>query len=319
MSGFADTMQQDREPYCPLIPGELLPDATEAQRSAHAARQADYLLVRKEYDRTFPTWCEKQSRACMAIRSKCEFNNYQKIKPYTRVYQILDILRAGREMGSGKLIELTTRFYALHLIDCKGIADFSGQLSQINYELQDLHPSTAFSEVQLVLRFLQGLGSAYDIFITTLTQSAALIASADAPAITFDAVVQKAYNKEKRQSTSTTSASSALVAHSLPRSSGSVDFYMHYRKARHTEAKCFFKHPYLKKEFDNKRKARDKKRKRSSDERGDSKKPKISSEPTQGETLDTGAVIVNCVAIDNSISGNLAPLPSDDQAFSTPS
>ena len=179
MSGFADTMQQDREPYCPLIPGELPPDATEAQRSAHAARQADYLLVRKEYDRTFPSWCEKQSRACMAIRSKCEFNNYQKIKPYTRVYQILDILRAGREMGSGKLMELTTRFYTLHLADCKGIADFSGQLSQINHELQDLHPSTAFSEVQLVLRFLQGLGSAYDIFITTLTQSAALIASAD--------------------------------------------------------------------------------------------------------------------------------------------
>ncbi|KAE9372962.1 hypothetical protein N431DRAFT_439909 [Stipitochalara longipes BDJ] len=100
-------------------------------------------------------------------------------------------------MGSGKLMELTTRFYALYLADCKSIADFSGQLSQTNHELLDLHPSTAFSEVQLALRFLQGLGSAYDIFITTLTQSATLIAG-DGPAITFDAVVQKAYNEEKR-------------------------------------------------------------------------------------------------------------------------
>jgi hypothetical protein len=83
----------------------------------------------------------------MAIRSKCGYNNYQKVKSKTRVYQMLDVLRAGREKGSGKLMELTTRFYALHLADCKSVADFSGQLSQINHELQDLHPSTAFSEV----------------------------------------------------------------------------------------------------------------------------------------------------------------------------
>ena len=39
---------------------------------------------------------------------------------------MLNILRAGREKGSGKLIELMTRFYALYLADCKSIADFSG-------------------------------------------------------------------------------------------------------------------------------------------------------------------------------------------------
>ena len=39
---------------------------------------------------------------------------------------MLDVLWAGREKGSRKLIELTTRFYALHLADCKSVADFSG-------------------------------------------------------------------------------------------------------------------------------------------------------------------------------------------------
>jgi hypothetical protein len=39
---------------------------------------------------------------------------------------MLDVLRASREKGSGKLMELTTRFYALHLADYKSIADFSG-------------------------------------------------------------------------------------------------------------------------------------------------------------------------------------------------
>jgi hypothetical protein len=319
MGGVADTIQQAKEPYCPPPPADLLDGATEAQRAAHLARHADYALLKAEYNRALPIWTEKQGRACMAIRSKCEYNNYQKVKSKTRVYRMLDVLRAGREKGSGKLMELMTRFYALHLGDCKSIADFSGQLSQINHELQDLHPSTAFSEVQLVLRFLQGLGSAYDIFITTLTQSAALIASADTPAITFDTVVQKAYNEEKRQSSSITGAGTALVAHSSSRPSGAVDHCTYCNKDRHTEAKCFLKHPHLKKEFDDKRKARDKKRKRTSGGRGDFKKSKASSLPEQTtDTTDTGALMVHCVAIDNFVSGNIAPVPTDDQAFSAP-
>jgi gag-polypeptide of LTR copia-type len=318
MGGFADTMQQSKEPYCPSPPVNLLENGTEAQQTAQLARHADYTLAKAEYNRTFPIWAEKQGRACMAIRSKCEYNNYQKVKSKTRVYQMLDVLRAGREKGSGKLMELTTRFYALHLADCKSIADFSGQLLQINHELQDLHPSTAFSEVQLVLRFLQGLGSTYDIFITTLTQSAALITSADTPAISFDSVVQKAYNEEKRQSSSITGAGTALVAHSRP--SGTVDHCTHCNKDRHTEAKCFLKHPYLKKEFDDKRKARDKKRKRTSGGRGDFKKPKSSSSSSSSEQItdisDTGALTVSCIAIDTFVSGNITSIPTDNQAFS---
>jgi hypothetical protein len=281
------------------------------------ARKAEWLPIKGTYDKALIIWTEKQMRACMAVRSKCEYNNYQKIKDKKRVYQMLDILRARRETGSGKLMKLTTRFYALHLADCKSISDFSSQLSQINHELQDLHPSTAFSEVQLILRFLQGLGSAYDIFITTLTQFAALIASADMPAITFNAVVQKAYNEEKRQSSSLTGAGSALIAQSRPsNSSDAVDHCTHCNKDRHTEAKCFLKHPHLKKEFDDKRKARDKKRKRTSGGRGYFKKQKASIPSTlSGETFEAGAVTVSCMAIDNFISGNIAPLPSNDQAF----
>jgi hypothetical protein len=134
-------------------------------------------------------------------------------------------------------------------------------------------------------------------------------------------VVHKAYNEEKLQSLAIASAGrtgTALVAHGASRPSGTVDHCTHYNRPRHTEAKCFLKHPHLKKEFDKKRKNRDKKRKRGSDDRGDSKR----SKPTTlsaglGETLDTGAVMVNCVAIDNFISGNIAPPPpSADQALS---
>jgi hypothetical protein len=69
---------------------------------------------------------EKQGKACMAIRSKCGYNNYQKVKALCWVYNILDVLWSGRSTGAGKLIELTTRFYSLTLADYKSIADFSG-------------------------------------------------------------------------------------------------------------------------------------------------------------------------------------------------
>ena len=153
--------------------------------------------MKASYDKRLTTWTEKQSRVCMAVRSKCEYLNFSKVKERTRVYQMLDILKAGRETGSGKLMELITRFYSLYLADCTSVADFSAQLLRINQELQDLHPSTAFSNVQLILRFLQGLGSAWEGWISNLTQYAVLIASPGYPAITFDSVVHKAYNEEK--------------------------------------------------------------------------------------------------------------------------
>ena len=64
-------------------------------------------------------WEEKSIRAYMAIRSKCGFNNMKKISDMTRAYEMIEKLKAGREMGSGRLIKLTIKFYALYLADCE--------------------------------------------------------------------------------------------------------------------------------------------------------------------------------------------------------
>lgn len=325
MSGFADTMQQSNEPCCPIPPVEPHDGATQTHQAEHMAAQALWLLRKEEYDKAMVTWNERQARACMAIRSKCGFNNYQKVKPKIRVYHMIDVLRAGREMGSGKLMELTTRFYALHLADCESIADFSGQLSQINHQLQDLHPSTAFSEVQLILRFLQGLGSAYDIFITTLTQATTLIATSESPATTFNTVVQKAYNEEKRQSSSISGSGTALVAYSRPSNSNStaVDFCTHCKKPRHNEQKCFLKYPRLKKEYDEKRKARSKRKNSDSNGKEHLKKQRFSNPPLVTELGETAAAMaplqIMTVAIDNQASGDIVPPPCTDQAMLAPS
>jgi hypothetical protein len=240
------------------------------------------------------------------------------------VYEMIDVLRAGREMGSGKLMELTTRFYGLHLSDCESVADFSGQLSQINHTLRDLHPDTAFSEVQLILRFLQGLGSGYDTWISTLTQSSILIATSTSPAITFDAVCQKAYDEEKRQA-SMSGSSAALVAysqsHSRSSKSGSSVVCTHCKKPNHGEPKCFIKYPHLKAEYDEKRRAKSK-RKAENGGKGDSKKQKTDNPAVSTESGETAMVMVAadtmCIAIDDQVSGDLAPPPCEDQAFSAP-
>jgi hypothetical protein len=232
MSGFSDTMDKSNEPSLEPAPPALASSATAAQQAAYTTAQTNWQTKKVEYDRTLANWNERSRRAYMAIRSKCAFNNFKKVEHLTRVYEMIDVLRAGCEMGSEKLMELTTRFYGLHCSDCENIADFSGQLSQINHTLRDFHPDTAFSEVQLILRFLQGLGSAYDTWINTLTQSSVLIATPTSPTITFDAVCQKAYDEEKRQA-AMTGSNTALVAHSQSRSSksGSGPVCTHCKKA----------------------------------------------------------------------------------------
>jgi hypothetical protein len=71
-------------------------------------------------------WDKKLICAYMAIRSKVGFNNLKKISEIIRAYEMVEKLKAGCEMGSGWLIELTIKFYALYLADCDSIADFSG-------------------------------------------------------------------------------------------------------------------------------------------------------------------------------------------------
>jgi hypothetical protein len=43
----------------------------------------------------------------------------------TKVYKMVEKLKAGREIGSSRLIKLTTKFYALYLANYKSVADFS--------------------------------------------------------------------------------------------------------------------------------------------------------------------------------------------------
>lgn len=287
MSGLGCTMNRDLEPV--VAPIETTHVATRSESA-----QGDGQRLRQQYERDLALWSEKQARGCMAIRNRCGYNEYKKVHDKTRVYDMLDTLKTGRTGGAGRLIDLTTKFYAVTLAECKDVTELSATLSKINNELQELHASAAFSTVQLVLRFLQALGSAYEIFTTTFQQTHNLIESPDHLAVTFDIAIQKAFDEEQRQNSSTNGA--ALLAHSRT-STGDVCTFC--KKPYHTEATCFRKYPHLKKEYDENRKKRDRKRRAKSDGGGDTKRVKETGTETDSSLdVSTPSVNFNCLALD---------------------
>lgn len=325
MNGYASTMKPACEPSEPHLlvqpPEGASAAALTAYKTAFDAYPGRVTVWKKE----MLVWEEKSIRACMAIRSKCAFNNVKKTDGMTRAYQMIEKLKSGREMGSGRLIELTTRFYALHLADCESVADFSGQLQQINHGLTDLHPSTAFSETQLVLRFIQGLGSGYDTWIQTLTQTVKFIATADTPAISFESVCQKAYDEEKRQASNISGASvnTALLAHSRSNNSPSKPRRSPCpwcKKTNHPPDGCFIKYPHLKAAWDEKKRAAKKRKAEADGKVSDAKKAKTDSSSGSSDQGETAMVMTDAmlIAIDDQVSGDLAPPPTEDQALSAP-
>lgn len=159
----------------------------------------------------------------------------------------------------------------------------------------------AFTTVQLVLRFFQALRSGYEIFIITFQQTHNLIKSPSNLAVTFNTIIQKAFNKEQQQNLSANGARAALLAQSQNRPL--TEFYTYCKKPCHTKIKCQDKYPHLKKEFKENWKKRDRKRKNKSEfnSTGNSKELRtsnsnnsiISSSPVIKDGLEVSALMYN--------------------------
>jgi hypothetical protein len=61
----------------------------------------------------------------MAIRNRCGYNQFVKVQGKTTIYEMMDTLRSRKSSGAGKLIDLTSRFYAVNLSDCKDVTELS--------------------------------------------------------------------------------------------------------------------------------------------------------------------------------------------------
>jgi len=138
--------------------------------------------------------------------------------------------------------------------------------------MAELHPSLKLPEPFIVQKFLQGLGSGYEVFQTTFNQTHDIIpGDGDEAAVTFNATSLAAINEERR-TISEQNTSQILVATRINGNKATiqVDYCRHCNKYYHTEEKCFVLHPELKK------KKRDKK----------GKKEKAVKEETEEESGD---------------------------------
>jgi hypothetical protein len=303
-------LHQTLEPkYMPLSPGPapvpILDTATNGQRAAYQAAYTTWETKNEVFLKKYEKWEELQIRGSAILQLRCVGKMANMVQSLDRVYVILDKLKAARSMGTGPIIKLMKDYHGLSLASCKSVTDFGNRLHQVNLEIQDTAPQFAKSDGELILRFFFGLSSAYDIFTSGFNQ----VNNVTDATISFDLAVSKAFDEEQRMNNGD---SAALVAHSQLNhgQSQGQDFCTHCKRFRHTEVKCFLKHPHLKKEFDERRKNRDKKRKQGSRSGGpDLKRSKTSSSASAvsntSPSSDSGdaeitAVMHNfsCVAID---------------------
>jgi hypothetical protein len=302
MSGLGSTLDRKNKPIAP-----------------EAEDNAAFIAQQAAFEQCLIPWEEKQSRGCMAIRNRCGYNQFVKVQGKTTVYEMMDTLRAGKSSGAGKLIDLTSRFYAVNLSDCKDVTDLSNTLAQINNELKDLHYTAAFTTVQLVLRFLQALGSAYEIFVTTFQQTHNLIESDGNPATSFDVVTQKAFDEEQRQHSSISGAGTALFAQGTSNPNVRMmetEWCTHCQKPGHTEPKCFATHPYLLKEHRAKKSA---KRKAKTSGSSDAKKAKKDAKGSgDSERPGDGIAALMCLAIDSGSAGEITQSLMDSALSTQP-
>jgi hypothetical protein len=318
MSGLGITMSPEFKPPKINQPAVTAVAALPASngRAAVAAVAASPAFVETDLayiSRLVTTsWGEKQSRGCMAIRSRCGYNPYNAVKDLKTVYEMIEALRKlTKTSGTGALIDLTSRFYAKNLSDCKNVTEFSSTLSQVNNELKDLHPEAAFTEVQLVLRFLQGLGSAFDTFKTTFQQTHNLLKDGDKEAVTFQTVVQKAFDAEQLELSNASSGGVALIAQDA--NGRPAKYCTHCKVTLHDSTACWHLHPHLKAEHRARIQKRYK-RKLKGDDSGAAKKAKTSNNSTTEEDS-TAIAAVMCLALDSETqSAEDTALP----AFDTP-
>jgi hypothetical protein len=97
-----------------------------------------------------------------------------------------------------------------------------------------------------------------------------------------------------------------------------TEWCTHCQKPRHTEVKCFIKHPHLKKEYEKRRAANRKRKNKSSGGSGDTKKTKTTKDSKESEDGEDEMTAFMCLAIDSKVSGEIAPPPGDNALSTQP-
>ena len=203
-------------------------------------------------------WKRRHKYAIYAIRARSNYNAKQMIgdlDSYQDAYEILE--RNYKPQGDGTFRDLSDRFFMITLADYKNVEDYTKAIKKLSNQLAKL--GVTIPEPLVILRYLQGLGSAYSVFYTSFTTNNQILPDKDdEPGITFDFVALKTKGYEKTLAQE--DASTALAAKTLPATTDAalaaagetrnieVPWCTYCSKAWHTKEKCWVLHPNLKKD-----------------------------------------------------------------------
>ena len=84
---------------------------------------------------------------------------------YQDAYEILE--RNYKPQGDGTFQDLSDRFFMIMLADYKNVEDYTKAIKKLSNQVAKL--GVTIPESLVILRYLQGLGSAYSVFYTSFT------------------------------------------------------------------------------------------------------------------------------------------------------
>ena len=148
---------------------------------------------------------ESKEKAIEGIKSRLSENPFDEVSALPDVQQtpllILEYLKEHYSpSGYGALTDLAQEFYTINLDMYENVQKYADRFKAIVNELRNLGKNAELPPVFIILRFLQGLSSAYDNFQSTLQQTTVLMQLDDQveKAITFSEIVKRAENEERR-------------------------------------------------------------------------------------------------------------------------
>ena len=152
-----------------------------------------------------------------------------------------------RPTGSTVFVSLDREYHELTLADCTGVMDYAKKLQKAKNELLELDSSCKIGEPHFVHQFLSGLGTGYEIFLATFSQTHSLIGTIAADrvaaiaAVMFDEAVMAA-EKEEQQMKHQEEPKSAYIGTGTKTNQDQVTFNVpyctHYHKNYHMANDC---------------------------------------------------------------------------------
>ena len=106
-----------------------------------------------------------------------------------------------KNQGTGSLIELVLEFWSLRLKDYKSVTEYAERFRDLNKELAAIAENAVRSDLDMVIKFIDGLDASYDIFKANFLQNRIFIKKTgedDATVVSFDVLVRATLTEEKR-------------------------------------------------------------------------------------------------------------------------